>query len=88
MLLASSHQFETNNGPYGVTMTYLSADSHLSIHTFVDEGKITLYLITCDINLEDRYLKKKIVNTLVSVFLNIDAYYFTTGNETNYIIII
>jgi S-adenosylmethionine/arginine decarboxylase-like enzyme len=36
------HQFENFNGPYGATMIYLLSESHLSIHTFVDEGKITL----------------------------------------------
>jgi len=39
-----THQFEKNDFPYGVTMIYLLAESHLSIHTFVDEGKITLDL--------------------------------------------
>ena len=34
-----SHQFEKLNLPYGATMIYLLADSHLCIHTFVDEGK-------------------------------------------------
>ena len=47
-----SHQFKKDNIPYGVTMIYLLSESHLSIHTFVDEGKITLDLFTCDISLE------------------------------------
>ena len=37
-----SHQFKKDNNPYGVTMVYLLSESHLSIHTFVDEGKITI----------------------------------------------
>jgi S-adenosylmethionine/arginine decarboxylase-like enzyme len=49
-----SHQFQKFNSPYGATMIYLLAESHLSIHTFVDEGKVTLDLFTCDISLEDR----------------------------------
>ncbi len=49
-----SHQFQKNNYPYGATMIYLSSESHLSVHTFVDEGKITLDLFTCDVSLEDR----------------------------------
>ena len=47
-----SHQFEKFNSPYGATMIYLLSESHLSVHTFADEGKITLDLFTCDISLE------------------------------------
>ncbi len=47
-----SHQFKKDNIPYGVTMIYLLAESHLSIHTFVDEGKITLDLFTCSLGVE------------------------------------
>ncbi len=36
------HQFEKDNCPDGVTRIYLLSESHLSIHTFVDEGKITI----------------------------------------------
>ena len=36
-----SHQFKKDNNLHGVTMVYLLSESHLSIHTFVDEGKIT-----------------------------------------------
>ncbi len=42
-----SHQFKKDNVPYGATMIYLLAESHLSIHSFVDEGKITLDVFTC-----------------------------------------
>ncbi len=48
-----SHQFS----PYGATMVCLLSESHLSIHTFVDEGKITLDLFTCNIALEDKKIK-------------------------------
>ena len=35
-----------DNVPYGATMIYLLSESHLSIHTFVDEGKVTIdYLL-------------------------------------------
>ena len=74
-----SHQFKKDNCPYGVTMVYLLAESHLSIHTFVDEGKITLDLFTCDISLEDRNFKKIVSDYFDVSFLNIDAYYFTRG---------
>lgn len=37
------HQFT----PYGFTGVYVLAESHLSIHTFVDERKIALDLYTC-----------------------------------------
>jgi len=37
------HQFE----PFGVTAVYILAESHLSIHTFVEEGKVAIDLYTC-----------------------------------------
>jgi S-adenosylmethionine decarboxylase len=39
----ASYQFT----PYGYTGVYVLAESHLSIHTYVDEGKIALDLYTC-----------------------------------------
>jgi S-adenosylmethionine decarboxylase proenzyme len=38
------HQFE----PFGVTAVYILAESHLSIHTFVDERKVAIDLYTCN----------------------------------------
>ena len=38
----SEHQFEKDNVQYGCTIMYLLSGSHLFVHTFVDEGKITL----------------------------------------------
>ena len=35
-----SYQFEKDKNPYGATMIYLLSESHLSIHTFVDAGKL------------------------------------------------
>ena len=75
-----SHQFEKDNNPYGVTMVYLLAESHLSIHTFVDEGKITLDLFTCNISLDDRNIKRMICEYFGVSFLNIDTYYLTRGS--------
>ena len=75
-----SHQFEKDNNPYGVTMVYLLAESHLSIHTFVDEGKITLDLFTCNISLDDRNIKRMICDYFGVNFLNIDMNYFTRGS--------
>jgi S-adenosylmethionine decarboxylase proenzyme len=75
-----SHQFEKDNNPYGVTMVYLLSESHLSIHTFVDEGKITLDLFTCDINLDDRNIKRMICDYFGVSFLNLDMNYFTRGS--------
>jgi S-adenosylmethionine decarboxylase proenzyme len=75
-----SHQFEKDNNPYGVTMVYLLSESHLSIHTFVDEGKITLDLFTCDINLNDRNIKRMICDYFGVSFLNLDMNYFTRGS--------
>ena len=37
------HQFE----PYGFTGVYVLSESHLSIHTFVEEKKVALDLYTC-----------------------------------------
>lgn len=37
------HQFS----PYGFTGVYVLSESHLSIHTFVEERKIALDLYTC-----------------------------------------
>ena len=74
-----SHQFEKINSPYGATMVYLLSESHLSVHTFVDEGKITLDLFTCDISLEDKKLKNIIGDYFGVSFLNIDMYFFTRG---------
>ena len=37
----SLHQFKKDKVPYGATIIYLLAESYVSIHTFVDEGKIT-----------------------------------------------
>ena len=75
-----THQFEKNDFPYGVTMIYLLAESHLSIHTFVDEGKITLDLFTCSLGVENEKLKSIIKDYFEVNALNIDAYYFTRGN--------
>jgi S-adenosylmethionine/arginine decarboxylase-like enzyme len=38
-------------------MIYLSSESHLSIHTFVDEGKITIDLFTCGLGADDGNMK-------------------------------
>ena len=75
-----SHQFKKDNIPYGVTMVYLLAESHLSIHTFVDEGKITLDLFTCSLGVETEKIKSIIKDYFEVHSLNIDAYYFTRGN--------
>ena len=37
------HQFN----PVGVTGVYILAESHLSIHTFVEENKVAMDLYTC-----------------------------------------
>ena len=75
-----SHQFEKYNSPYGATMIYLLSESHLSAHTFVDEGKITLDLFTCDVSLEDRHIRKIICDFFGVSFLNVDMYFFTRGS--------
>ena len=75
-----SHQFKKDNLPYGATMIYLLAESHLSIHTFFYEGKITLDLFTCSLGVETEKIKSIIKDFFDVHVLNIDAYYFTRGN--------
>ena len=74
-----SHQFKKDNSPYGATMIYLLSESHLSVHTFVDDGKITLDLFTCDVSLEDRNIKKIICDYFSISAFNVDMYFFTRG---------
>ena len=38
------HQFQ----PFGVTGVYVLSESHLSIHTYVKEGKMAMDLYTCN----------------------------------------
>ena len=75
-----SHQFEKNDLPHGATMIYLLSESHLSVHTFVDEGKITLDLFTCSLGVENEKIKSIIKEYFEVNALNIDAYFFTRGN--------
>ncbi len=70
-----SHQLKKINSLYGATMVYLLSESHLSVHTFVDEGKITLDLFTCDVSLDDQNLKNIIGDYFGVSFLNIDMYF-------------
>ena len=42
------HQFE----PYGATMLYLLSESHLSIHTYVDERYAAIDLYYCNPNID------------------------------------
>ena len=75
-----SHQFKKDNVPYGATIIYLLSESHLSIHTFVDEGKITIDLFTCSLGVENEKIKSIIKDYFVVNAFNIDANYFTRGN--------
>ena len=75
-----SHQFIKDNIRYGATMIYLFAESHLSIHTFVDEGKLTLDLFTCSLGVETEKIKSIIKDYFEVHSLDIDAYYFIRGN--------
>ena len=76
-----SHQFEKNGLPHGATMIYLLSESHLYVHTFVDEGKITLDLFTCSLGVENEKIKSIIKEYFEVNSLNIDAYFFTRGNK-------
>jgi S-adenosylmethionine/arginine decarboxylase-like enzyme len=80
MLLVSVHiNLKKDNIPYGATMIYLLAESHLSIHTFFDEGKITLDLFTCSLGVENEKIKSIIKDYFILNAISIDAYYFTRG---------
>ena len=61
-------------------MVYLLTESHLSIHTFVDEGKITIDLFTRSLDVDDGKLKSIIKDYFIVNAFCIDAYYFTRGN--------
>jgi S-adenosylmethionine/arginine decarboxylase-like enzyme len=61
-------------------MVYLLSESHLSNHTFVDEGKNTLDLFTCNICLEDGHIKRMICDFFGVSFLNLHMNYFTRGS--------
>ncbi len=81
MSLMSAHiNLEKDNVHYDATMVYLLSESHLSIHTFVDERKITLDLFTCSLGVENEKLKDIIKDYFIVNAFRIDAYYFTRGN--------
>ncbi len=61
-------------------MIYSLAKSHLSIHTFVDEGKITIDLFTCSLSVENEKIKSIIKDYFAVHAFSIDSYYFTRGN--------
>ena len=75
-----SHQFVKNNVPYGATMAYLLSESHFTVHTFVDEGKITMDLYTCSLIVENDKIKHIIKDYFEVNAFNIDASYFTRGS--------
>jgi S-adenosylmethionine decarboxylase len=65
------HQFE----PFGVTGVYVLSESHLSIHTFVEEKKVAMDLYTCnDFNESLRFVDfvKKIFSNCVCDYKIID----------------
>ncbi len=66
------HQFK----PFGVTAVYILAESHLSIHTFVDERKVAIDLYTCakfsDINDLEDFFKSLFENKCEMVYKIID----------------
>lgn len=59
------HQFQ----PYGVTGVYILSESHLSVHTFVDEKKLAMDLYTCSkftkVNELIEYLKECFVGSKI-----------------------
>ncbi len=46
-----------NNESHGATMSYLLAESQLSILTFVDERKVTIDIFTCNLRVEDKPIR-------------------------------
>ncbi len=61
-------------------MIYLLSESHLSIHTFVHEGKMTVDLFPCSLGVENENIKSSIKEYFEVNALNIEAYLFTQGN--------
>ena len=59
------------------TMVYLLSESRLSIHTFVDEGKVTIDLFTCSLSVENEKIKKERNKRFFCCQRSIDAYSFT-----------
>ncbi len=75
-----SHQFKKDNVLYGAIMVYLLSESHLSIHTFVDERKITIDLFTYSLSVENEKTKSIIKDYFIVNAFSIDAYYSTRGS--------
>jgi S-adenosylmethionine decarboxylase len=75
-----SHHLKKDNVPYGATKVYLLSESHISIHTFVDEGNITIDLFTCSLSVENKKRKDIIKDYFIVNAFRIDAYYFTREN--------
>jgi len=71
-----SHQFE----PHGATFIYLLAESHLTLHSFVDDGKISIDLFTCNLGTEFDKIKQIICDYFNIHALNINSYHFTRGD--------
>ena len=71
-----SHQFE----PHGATFVYLLAESHLTLHSFVDEGKVSIDLFTCNLGTEFDKIKQIICDYFGIHALNINSYHFTRGD--------
>jgi S-adenosylmethionine/arginine decarboxylase-like enzyme len=46
-------------------MIYLLSESHLSLHTFVDEGKIAIDLFTCSLSVENKKIRKSLETILM-----------------------
>ena len=57
------HQFE----PEGISLVYLLAESHLTIHTFPEKSYIALDLYTCRIY-KDNSVYNEIYNLLIDFF--------------------
>ncbi len=66
------HQFK----PFGVTAVYILSESHLSIHTFVDERRVAIDLYTCNrfskINDIEEFFKSLFQNNCKMVYKIID----------------
>ena len=69
---------------HGITKVYLLSNntisSHLTLHTFTDQGKITIDLFTCCYDNHIIGLKNLIKQFFDVSVLSIDAYHFTRGS--------
>lgn len=59
----------TPKGPGGVTATVLLAESHLCVHTWPEEGSVTLDVYVCNFGADHSAKAHVVMNSLEALFL-------------------